>query len=210
MEQRSISVVELSKKSNEELLVIKELFDVNSIIKKEFSRQLMQMASSREMDSIIDQLDNLLENGVLDYIIKKIQNYIKTSDNLLRQILIDYSLLLEKDFDFISYFIEKIELILSNNVEKLIKELGRSGFLVSYIFEKEIPSELKLPIFSFINNINLAKIKSDDNIENYSLDLKIPGSRLLIKKLSNLAKNCKIEYLNKEEECRKGIKKKGK
>ena len=208
LEQRNISVVELFKKSNEELLVIKELFDVNSIIKKEFSRQLTQMASNREMDSIIDQLDNLLENGVLDCIIKKIQNYIKTSDNLLRQILIDYSSLLEKDFDFISYFIEKIELILSNNVEKLIKELGRCGFLVSYIFEKEIPSELKIPIFSFINNINLAKIKSDDNIENYSLDLKIPGSRLLIKKLFNLAKNCKIEYLNKEEEYRKGIKKK--
>ena len=208
LEQRIISVVELSKKSNEELLIIKELFDVNSIIKKEFSRQLTQMSTNQEMNSIINKLDNLVENGVLDCIIKKIQNYIKTSDNLLRQILIDYSSLLEKDFDFFSYFIEKIELILSHNVEKLIKELGKSGFLVSYIFEKKIPSELETPIFSFINNINLSKNISDDNIENYSLDLKIPGSKLLIKKLSNLAKNCKIEYINKEEEYRKGTKKK--
>jgi hypothetical protein len=37
--------------------------------------------------------------------------------------------------------------------------------------------------------------------------LKIPGSRLLIQKLFNLLKNCKIEYINKEEEFRKKKKK---
>ena len=45
-------------------------------------------------------------------------------------------------------------------------------------------------------------------MENYSLDLKIPGSTLLINNLKNLVKNCKIEYLNKEDEIRKGTKKK--
>ena len=208
LEQRDISVINLFNKSNEELLLIKELFDINSIIKKEFSRQITQMATNQEMNSIIDKLDNLNDNGILDCIIKKIQGSIKNSDNILRKILVNYTLLLEKDFDFISYFIEKIELLISDNVEKLIKELGKSGYLVSYLFEKEIPKKLKEPITSFINNINLIKNISDDNLENYSLDLKIPGSRLLIKKLSNLVKNCKIEYLNKEDEYRKGSKKK--
>ena len=208
LEQRNISVINLFNKTNEELLVIKELFDVNSIIKKEFSRRITQMATSQKMNLIIDKLDNLAKNGVLECIIKKIQNTIKNSDNILRKILINYSSLREKDFDFISYFVEKIELLLSDNVEKLIKELGKSGYLVSYLFEVEIPEKLRNPVFSFINNINLLKDKVDDDLESCTLDMIIPGSKLLIKKLTSLVKNCKIDYLNKEDEYRKGSKKK--
>ena len=195
LEQRNISVINLFNKTNEELLVIKELFDVNSIIKKEFSRKITQMATSQKMNLIIDKLDNLAKNGVLECIIKKIQNTIKNSDNILRKILINYSSLREKDFDFISYFVEKIELLLSDNVEKLIKELGKSGYLVSYLFEVEIPEKLRNPVFSFINNINLLKDKVDDDLESCTLDMIIPGSKLLIKKLTSLVKNCKIDYL---------------
>ena len=203
-------MINLFNKTNEELLVIKELFDINIIIKKEFSRQLTQMATNQEMNFIIDKSNNIIENGILDCIIKKIQNHIKGSDNILREFLINYSSLKEKDYDFLSYFIERIEKLLTENVEKLIRELCKSGYLVSYFFEKEIPLKLKNPIFTFINNINLSKDKSDDNIEDYSLDMKIPGSRLLITKMTNLVKNCKIEYLNKEDEYRRGPKKKKK
>ena len=72
LEQRNLSIINLFNKTNEELLITKELIDINSIIKKEFSRQITQMITSQEMGSIIDKLDNLTENGVLDCIIKKI------------------------------------------------------------------------------------------------------------------------------------------
>ena len=120
----------------------------------------------------------------------------------------NYSSLKEKDFDFISYFVERIVLLISDNVEKLIKELGKNGYLVSCLFEKEIPPKLKKTIFSFINNINISKTTSSDNLDEFLLDMKIPGSKLLFKKISNLVKNCKIDYLNKEDEYRKGAKKK--
>ena len=153
-------------------------------------------------------MDALKENGILNTIINKIQNSIKNSDNILRKILRDYSSLSQKDTDFISYLIEQTELLVSTFVGKLISELGRSGYLVSYLFEKEIPPKLQKPIFSFINNINLNRdISNGNNLEDYSLDLRIPGSRLLIKTLSNLVINCKIDYLNKEDNIRKGTKK---
>ena len=136
-------------------------------------------------------------------IIKKIQNFIKNSDNLLKKILIDYSFLIEKDNDFMSYFVERTEKLISENVEKLINELGESGYLVTFIFEKDIPQKIKDTIFSFIENLNLSKSKSRNNNENYLIDLKVPGSRLLIKKMLNLLKICKIEYINKEDEYRK-------
>ena len=208
LEQRDISVINLFDKTNEELLIIKELFDVNLIIEKEFSKQITQMAESKQMNSIISNLNNLSKNGILDRIIKNIQNTIKNSDNLLRRILIDYSYLLEKDYDFLSFFVDKIEILISDKVKKLIRELGKNGYLVSCLFDEIIPPKLKEPIFSFINNINLSNVKYDENIENYLLDLKIPGSKILIKNLTNLIKNCKIDYLNKEKEYRKGAKKK--
>ena len=208
LEQRDISVTELFNKTNEELLVIKELFDINFIIKKEFSRQITQMPLFQNKNSILEKLDNLLTNGTLDCIINKIQNTIKNSDNILRRILVSYSSLVEKDFDFISYFLERIELLISENVEKLIKELGKNGYLVSCLFEEEIPPKLKKTIFSFINNINISKTISSENLDEYLLDMKIPGSKLLFKKISNLVKNSKIDYLNKEDEYRKATKKK--
>ena len=203
LEQRNISIIDLYNKSNEELLVIKELFDTEKIIKTEFSRQITQMPSNQEISTLIQKLDNLVENGVLNCIIKKIQNFIKNSDNLLKKILIDYSFLIEKDNDFMSYFVERTEKLISENVEKLINELGESGYLVSFIFEKDIPQKIKDTIFSFIENLNLSKSKSRNNNENYLIDLKVPGSRLLIKKMLNLLKICKIEYINKEDEYRK-------
>ena len=208
LEQRQLSVTELYNKTNEELMIIKELFDVNLIIKKEFSRQILQMPQFQNKNSIIDNLDNLEINGTLNCIINKIQNSIKNSDNILRKILVNYSSLNEKDSDFLSYFMERIIMIISENVEKLIKELGKNGYLISRLFEKEIPQKLKGAIFSFINNINLSKASSFENIEESMLDLKIPGSILLFKKLSNLVKNCKIDYLNIENEYRKSSKKK--
>ena len=208
LEQRDISVTELFNKTNEELLVIKELFDINFIIKKEFSRQITQMPIFQNKNSILEKLDNLLANGTLDCIVNKIQNIIKNSDNILRRILVSYSSLVEKDFDFISYFLERIELLISENVEKLIKELGKNGYLVSCLFEEEIPPKLKKTIFSFINNINISKTISSENLDEYLLDMKIPGSKLLFKKISNLVKNSKIDYLNKEDEYRKATKKK--
>ena len=96
-------------KTNEELLITKELIDINIIIKKEFSSQITLMITNKEMNSIIEKLDNLQENGVLDCNIKNIQTAIKNSDNLLKKILINYTSLKEKDFDFISFLIEKIK-----------------------------------------------------------------------------------------------------
>ena len=208
LEQRDISVTELFNKTNEELMVIKELFDINFIIKKEFSRQITQMPLFQNKNTILEKLDNLLTNGTLECIINKIQSSIKNSDNILRRILVNYSSLIEKDFDFISYFLERIVKLISENVEKLIKELGKNGYLVSCLFEEEIPPKLKTTIFSFINNINISKTASADNLDEYLLDMKIPGSKLLFKKISNLVKNCKIDYLNIEDEYRKASKKK--
>ena len=209
LEHRDISVIQLSHKTNEELMDIKELFDINFIIKKEFSRQINQMPLFHNKYSILEKLDNLLTNGTLECIINKIKSSIKNSDNLLRRILVNYTSLLEKDFDFISYFLERIVLLISGDVEKIIKELGKNGYLVSCLFEEEIPPKLKKTIFSFINNINIAKTNSSgDNIDEYLLDMKIPGSKLLFNKISNLVENCKIDYLNIENEYRKASKKK--
>ena len=206
LEQRNISVTELINKTNEELMVIKELFDINFIIKKEFSRKITQMTLFQ--NKILEKLDNLSTNGILDCIINKIQNSIKNSDYLLQRILVNYTSLIEKDFDFLSYFVERIDMLISDYVEKLIMELGKNGFLVSCIFEEEIPPKLRKIIFSFINNINISKTVSSDSLEEYLFDMKIPGSKLLFKRISNLVKNCKIDYLNAENEYRKGTKKK--
>ena len=183
---------------------MKELFDVNSVIKKEFSRQIIQM-SNFENNAFIAKLDNLSYNDVLDSIIKKIQNSLKNSENLLRKILIDYSYLNDKDYDFISFLIEKIEKLISDNVAKLIRELAKNGYLVSFIFEKEIPEKIKKIIISFIDKINILNSNLDNNYDNYFLNLKIPGSTLLFHNFYNLVKNCKNEYLNKEEEYRKNV-----
>jgi len=208
LEQRNISVTDLFTKTNEELMVIKDLFDIDFIIKKEFSRKITQMPLFKNKNSILEKLDNLSDNGTLECIITKIQSSIKNSDNLLRKFLVNYTSLKEKDSDFISYFVDRIVSLISNNVEKLIKELGENGYLVSCLFEKEIPPKLKKTIFSFINNINISNTNSSDNIDEFLLDMRIPGSKLLFKKISNLVKNCKIDYLNKEDEYRKGTKKK--
>ena len=198
LEQRDISVIDLFNKTNEELLITKELFDINLIIKKEFSRQLSQMATNQSMN-----FDNLKKNGILDSIIKKIQNSIKNSSCILRDNLREYSSLFQKDVNFIMFLDEKIEILVSEKVGQLIGELGASGFLVSSLFEKEIPKKLKRLILSFINNVNLNdNVQNEKRLEDYSLDMKIPGSRLLYNNLSNLIINCKIDYLNKENNVR--------
>ena len=201
LEPREISVTKLYYKTNEELIEINELFDIFFIIKKEFSRQITQMKLFQDKNSILDKLDNLLINGSLECLKKKIKESIKNSDNILRRILMNYSTLVEKDYDFISYFLEMIVKIISEKVEKLSKELWKNGYLIS-LFEETIPDKLKNSIFSFINIINLLNPSPDDNSDEYLLDLKIPGTKLLFKKISNLVKNCKIDYLNIENEYR--------
>ena len=114
----------------------------------------------------------------------------------------------EKDYDFISYFKEKIEKLISDNVAKLIRELAKSGYLVSFIFEKVIPEKIKKTIISFIDNKNVLNSNLDNFKENYLFDLKIPGSKLLFQKFFSLLKNCKNDYINKEDEYRKNTKKK--
>ena len=205
---RNISILDLYNKQNEELIIESELLDIKAIIKKQFSTQLTQMSSSQAINLLISKLDNFDSNGILICIIDKIKNTFKNYDNLLKKYLLDYSSLEDKDFDFISYFIERLEKLISENVNNIIHELGRSGFLVSFIFEKDIPQKIKNIIIQFIENLNLSMNKIEDKIDNYFLDLKIPASRMLIQKLLNLIKNCKIDYLNKENEYRKITKKK--
>jgi hypothetical protein len=72
LEERNISVVQLSNKTNEELIVIKELFDINFIIKKEFSRQITQMPLFQKKNLILKKLNNLSTNRTLECIINKI------------------------------------------------------------------------------------------------------------------------------------------
>ena len=202
LEQRNISVTKLYNKTNEELMVMKELFDINLVIKKEFSKQILQINIFKDKDAILKKIDNLAQNDILECIITKIQSSFKNSDNILRKILVNYTSLVDKDSDFISYYLERIIMLVSENVQKLIKELLKNGYLVSLFFEEEIPLKLKKIIFNFINNIDISKSKVD-NLDDYFLDLKMPGSKLLFQKISNLAKNCKIDYLNIENEYRK-------
>ena len=161
------------------------------------------MTSNQEIIILIEKLDNLKENGVLNCILKIIKKIIKNKENLLKKSLIDYSFLIENDFDFMSYFIERTERFISEIVEKLINELARSGYLVSFLFKKDIPQKIKVIIFSFIENLDLSKSIFHYYKVNYLIDLKIPGSRLLISKMLNLLKICKREYINKEDEYRK-------
>jgi len=202
-EQRNISIIDLYSKTNEELFATKELFDLEKFIKTEFGRQITLMTSNQEIIILIEKLDNLKENGVLNCILKIIKKIIKNKENLLKKSLIDYSFLIENDFDFMSYFIERTERFISEIVEKLINELARSGYLVSFLFKKDIPQKIKVIIFSFIENLDLSKSIFHYYNVNYLIDLKIPGSRLLILKMLNLLKICKIEYINKEDEYRK-------
>ena len=85
---------------------------------------------------ILEKLNNLLTNGTLECIINKNQSTIKNSDNILRRILVKYNSLFEKDFDFISYFLERIVLLISDNAEKIIKELGKKDILF-HVYSKK-------------------------------------------------------------------------
>ena len=102
-----------------------------------------------------------------------------------------------------SYFIEKIENLISGYVSQIIKELLQSGYLISLIFKKEIQEKIKKIIFSFISDINLTNNNSENYIDDYLLELKIPGSKLLFYKFYSLLEICKYDYLKKEGEYRK-------
>ena len=106
-------------------------------------------------------------------------------------------------YDFISFFIEEIEKIVSDYLKKLIQELIKSGYFVSYLFEKEIPPKIKKLIFYFINSINISKSVSLSNYDEYIQILKIPGSQILFENIIDLVKLCKTDYLSIENECRK-------
>ena len=171
LEQRNISVIELFNKANEELLFINEFYDIKSVIKNEFSRQIIQIPLYKESNTIIEKLDNLEKNGALECIINKIRNIFQNYGNILRKIFFNYSSSDIKDYDFISYFIERIVSIISYNVEKIIKELGKNNYLVPCFFDEEIPQKFKKTIFSFITNIKEEKkdineiINDDESIK---------------------------------------------
>ena len=207
LEKREISVTELYNKSNEDIIMMKNLLDINFFIKKTFSKQISKTPFIKNNKAILDKLNNLFINGTLEKIINKIQMSLKNSDNLLRKFLLDYTYLVEKDFDFLSYFLEGITMLLSKYVGKIIKELYDNGYLVPLIFEKEIPPKFKEIIFLFIKNINLNinlnKKTNDFNLDEYFIDLEVPGSKLLFNKITNLIKNCKNDYLNIENKYRK-------
>ena len=201
LEKRDISVLELVKKTNEELIISEKLFDINFIIKKEFSRIIITLI--KDGISLIKKLDNLIENGILNSVIQKIKTSVKQSNNILKNILIKFSEKSHIYYDFISFFIEEIEKIVSDYLEKLIQELIKSGYFVSYLFEKEIPPKIKKLIFSFINSINISKSVSLSNYDEYIQILKIPGSQILFENIIDLVKLCKTDYLSIENECRK-------
>ena len=209
-EQRGISVITLYNKTNEELIALKELFDIHLIIKKEFSKQMVRFGLLEDENLILDKLDNLSENGIIDSIIKNLQNFIKNADNILRRFLVSFSKLNESDF--INYFLEQIEFLIRDKVAILIQELGKNGFLVSCLFEKEISPKLKQTIINFIDNTNIlnTNIKSEEqyDLDKYLLQMKIPGSKLLFENIKNLVKMCKNDILNIEDEYRKSKKKK--
>ena len=100
-------LTKLYNKTNEELILIKDLFDIDLVIKKEFSRKIVQMQFFKDSNWVLSKLENLSTNGILDCIKNRIKNLIKNSDNILRRILVNYASLVDKDFDFISYFLEK-------------------------------------------------------------------------------------------------------
>ena len=206
LEERDISVIDLFNKTNEEIINLTQLFDINVIIKNEFSKRINALIN--DGNSLISQLDNLLENGIINCIIKKIQDMVKNLSSILRTILIQYIIQEEKDYDLIGFFFEEIEKLISDNVEKLIIELIKNGYLVSYSFEKEIPQKFKNIIFSFIENINISKSINSSDLEDIIHNLKIPGSQILFKNIIDLVKICKIDYLNVEDEYRKPSKKK--
>ena len=206
LEKRDISVIDLFNKTNEELIVLNGEIFINSIIKEEFQRKRSSLIQGG--NSLIDKFDNLKENEVLNYIIKKIQSVVKNSDNILRDILKKYSIQDEKDYDFFTFFLQGIEKLISDNSKKIINELIKNGYLVYYLFEKEIPSKFKKVISSFIENINISRLDYDNNNDETVLNLKIPGSQILFKNIKNLIEECKIDYLNIEDEYRKPAKKK--
>ena len=203
LEQWDISVIELFNKTNEELIVFDKLFDINLILKNEFSNLMI-----KEGFSFNDQIDNLLENGVINCFIKKIQSIVKNSNNILRDILVAYSSIKEKDDDFISFFLVEIKKKIVDYFGKLIKELIEHNYFVSYLFEKEIPPTFKKIIFSFIENINITNSTISINSDKFISNLKIPGSLMLFKNIAELVNICKIDYLNSENEYRKPQKKK--
>ena len=185
---------------------IKYLFDINLLIKKDISRQISLMKKLKNKSYYMDNLNNLVDNGTLESIKNKIKNFLKNSENIFKKILENYNSLIEKDFDFITYLKEKLVKLISDNVEKLIKKLMKNGYFVPCLFNKVIPPKLKNIIFSYINNINISENNSDDysddDLDEYLLGLKIPGSNLLFKNLLNLIKSYKTYYLNTENQYR--------
>ena len=201
LEKHDITMEYLVKFKNESLFEVKELIDINLIVKKKFA-QILNLETRK--------LDNLSINGMIDYIVQYIRNFVDWQENLLRKSLLSYSLLKEKDEDFISYFKENLKNYLSDIVDIIIKRLVKDGYIVSYMYEKEIPEKIAEPIKSYIDEIILSEDNLDEeSIDNNKLiDLKIPGSKLLFQKLLSLIKDCKNDYINKENEYRKPIKRK--
>ena len=202
LEHRNISILQFYNKTNEELLNNEELINIKIRIKMTLSQSLTLMKTSEKIDNFINKINNIELNGLLDILCLKIKNTIKNSDNILIKSLKDYSILQDKDYDFFSFFIESINNIISENLRKILNELGKNGYLISMLFEKEIPEKIRNYVFPFIDKIDISKSEGSILSNNYLIDLKIPGSLLLFNKLISLIKNCKIEFINKENEYR--------
>ena len=207
LEQKGISIKSLSEISNDQLIITKELMDIDWIIKTEFSKQLNNMESKN--DTFINNIDNLSYNGIFGIITKKIQDSLKYTENIIKKYLKKYSDLTIKDNDFITYLKYKVEKMISKKVSILFWEIVNSSYMTKYIYGKVIPPDFLLKFNSLLKKINLEQFDNkEEKSDDYLLELIIPGSKLLFRNLSNLIKKCKYEFINKEDEFRKNIKNK--
>ena len=195
---RKFSVVSLVNKENNELL--DEIIDLKSIVLEIFTKEISKMFSEDSLDSRINKVKNIIDNGIYNEVEKKIKNHVKYSDNLLKLILRKYSQLNDKEDDFMSYFLDELKEHIANKVSILIKGLKKKkGYLISTILEEK---KENIP-YKVIRNISISSYTEEHNEYNY-FDLKSPGITSFYDRLISLIKeNCKFDYLNIEKEYRK-------
>ena len=195
---RKFSVVSLVNKENNELL--DEIIDLKSIVLEIFTKEISKMFSEDSLDSRINKVKNIIDNGIYNEVEKKIKNHVKYSDNLLKLILRKYSQFNFKEDDFMSYFLDELKEHIANKVSILIKGLKKKkGYLISTILEEK---KENIP-YKVIRNISISSYTEEHNEYNY-FDLKSPGITSFYDRLISLIKeNCKFDYLNIEKEYRK-------
>ena len=158
LDGKDINILELSNKTNEQLILMKNIVDIEIVIKEEFKNRVIELSLFHNKNEISEKVNNLSLNGLIKCIINKIKDIVKYSDNILKINLIKYSSIIDKDNDFISDLSKAIELDISEKVKKVIKELENKDYFQSSILEMEIAIKLKEKIFSFIH-----EIKTEEN-----------------------------------------------